>query len=448
MGNKILTAETYQMKISHVILLCLLLFVFDRYSKAQNNVGIGTITPNPNAVLELVSPSANQGFLPPRLTTLQRDAIASLGPVDEGLVIYNITDDELQVFDGSGWLGLNRDNLGDHTATQNLNLAGFELFNGGGVTSAGTITFSALGGSGDRMLKVNNGGVLSTDPLPTDAQTLSLSGSNLSISGGNSVTLPTGSDNLGNHIATTNIQLNGNWLSEDGDNEGLFVRDDGNVGIGNNNPGQRLQVNGNARITGEVISRDFRIQDLTSGDDYYFGGNDDSYEDVGIELRARINPTDSSSLFRIMSAGGNERLRVEHNGVTSTTNDLLVEGSVEINREENNPNPRTVYGNNICHAWGRIQSNGNLISPHFGIATSTRFSTGRYRITLDNPIDQASAAVMATCEYNGGLGSADRNCTFEFINNTTIEITIVEPLGGSTNPWNEEFSLLVFGSPL
>lgn len=38
-------------------------------------------------------------------------------------------------------------------------------------------------------------------------------------------------DNLGNHTATQNIELNGNWLSGDGDNEGLRVTDDGDLGI-------------------------------------------------------------------------------------------------------------------------------------------------------------------------------------------------------------------------
>ena len=39
-------------------------------------------------------------------------------------------------------------------------------------------------------------------------------------------------DNFGNHIATTNLQLNGNYLSNDGDDEGIKITNDGNVGIG------------------------------------------------------------------------------------------------------------------------------------------------------------------------------------------------------------------------
>ncbi len=40
-----------------------------------------------------------------------------------------------------------------------------------------------------------------------------------------------GGDNLGDHKATTNIQLNGNWLSNDGGNEGIKIDDNGRVGI-------------------------------------------------------------------------------------------------------------------------------------------------------------------------------------------------------------------------
>ena len=43
----------------------------------------------------------------------------------------------------------------------------------------------------------------------------------------------TGGDNLGNHIATQNIQLGSHWLSGDGDNEGISVQSNGDVSIPN-----------------------------------------------------------------------------------------------------------------------------------------------------------------------------------------------------------------------
>ncbi|MEM6317291.1 MAG: tail fiber domain-containing protein [Bacteroidota bacterium] len=46
------------------------------------------------------------------------------------------------------------------------------------------------------------------------------------------ITTDVAGDNLGNHTATENIQSNGHYLSNDGDNEGIYVDADGKVGIG------------------------------------------------------------------------------------------------------------------------------------------------------------------------------------------------------------------------
>jgi microcystin-dependent protein len=53
---------------------------------AVDNVGIGTISPDPSAILDLTS--TNKGFLPPRMTTTERNAIGSPAT---GLIIYNNT---------------------------------------------------------------------------------------------------------------------------------------------------------------------------------------------------------------------------------------------------------------------------------------------------------------------------------------------------------------------
>lgn len=64
------------------------------------NVGIGIISPAPSAVLDLNS--TTQGFLPPRMTLTQRNAIAT---PEEGLTIYNTTSNCLETWDGSIWFG-------------------------------------------------------------------------------------------------------------------------------------------------------------------------------------------------------------------------------------------------------------------------------------------------------------------------------------------------------
>jgi hypothetical protein len=62
------------------------------------NVGIGITSPSPSAKLEVSS--INQGFLPPRLTIAQRNAITNPAI---GLVIYCTDCDELEVFNGTIW---------------------------------------------------------------------------------------------------------------------------------------------------------------------------------------------------------------------------------------------------------------------------------------------------------------------------------------------------------
>ena len=75
------------------------LVVFSLFTNTTfSQVGIGTITPNAVAILELNS--STQGLLIPRMTTTDRDAIAS--PVD-GLIIYNTTDKCIQYHNATSW---------------------------------------------------------------------------------------------------------------------------------------------------------------------------------------------------------------------------------------------------------------------------------------------------------------------------------------------------------
>jgi len=55
------------------------------------------------------------------------------------------------------------------------------------------------------------------------------------------MTIGVGADNLGNHTATQNIRLNSNWLSNDGDNEGIFIDNTGRVDI-SGTPATRLDL--------------------------------------------------------------------------------------------------------------------------------------------------------------------------------------------------------------
>jgi len=68
---------------------------------SAGNVGIGTSSPNSVALLDVSSTTA--GFLPPRMTTVQRALI--LTPPN-GLMLYNTTTDKLQVYAAGAWVDL------------------------------------------------------------------------------------------------------------------------------------------------------------------------------------------------------------------------------------------------------------------------------------------------------------------------------------------------------
>ncbi len=105
---------------------------------AQNNVGINTNTPDASAALDISSTS--QGVLVPRMTKAQRDIIATPAT---GLLVYQ-TDNipGFYFFNGTMWTSLSGggsgDNLGNHTATQALNMGN------NNITSANTITTNTL----------------------------------------------------------------------------------------------------------------------------------------------------------------------------------------------------------------------------------------------------------------------------------------------------------------
>jgi len=87
------------------ILTSILLIVSATWSFAQNKtLGVGTSTPNPNAALHVESPGNNQGFIMPRLTTVQRTGLAGLlTATDSGLMLYDTDEKVLYIWDGSAW---------------------------------------------------------------------------------------------------------------------------------------------------------------------------------------------------------------------------------------------------------------------------------------------------------------------------------------------------------
>ncbi|GGK42972.1 MULTISPECIES: hypothetical protein [Flavobacteriaceae] len=86
------------------IKLGFVLILFLSGNIAFSQVGIGTTTPNTSAILDVdvtsLAANGKKGFLPPRMTTTERNDIASPAT---GLLIYNTDTNILNYYTGSGW---------------------------------------------------------------------------------------------------------------------------------------------------------------------------------------------------------------------------------------------------------------------------------------------------------------------------------------------------------
>lgn len=101
------------------------------------------------------------------------------------------------------------------------------------LTVSGSLAASSVTVNSQYTLPTNNG---------SNLQVLTTNGSGATYWSSPSAS----SDNLGNHTATANIQLNGNYLSNDGGNEGITIDNSGNINI--NNGELRTTANGFANM--------------------------------------------------------------------------------------------------------------------------------------------------------------------------------------------------------
>jgi hypothetical protein len=92
------------------------------------SLGIGTPTPSAKAVLDLTS--TTQGFLTPRLTTAERDAIAA---PTTGLLIFNSTTNAFNVYYAAAWNPIGMSGLTVGTTTITGGTSGAIPFNSAGV---------------------------------------------------------------------------------------------------------------------------------------------------------------------------------------------------------------------------------------------------------------------------------------------------------------------------
>lgn len=106
-----------------------LLFIWLNRAPAQN-IGIGTVSPNVSALLDITSTS--KGMLVPRMTTTQRAAIAAPA---KGLLVFDNTTNSFWFYNGLAWAEISSAATGPWSVNGNN-----AYYNGTGTVSIGTTT--------------------------------------------------------------------------------------------------------------------------------------------------------------------------------------------------------------------------------------------------------------------------------------------------------------------
>lgn len=212
---------------------------------AQENVGIGTTSPDNTSILELRS--TTQGFLVPRMSTAQRTAISS--PAD-GLLIYNTDNDRFEYYNAglTQWFGL-------------IGAAGGITFD---LITAGTNTNQALVIGANSSLDVTgNGRIVATEYNGTGSVTANVDLATSEVSG----VLPIikGGTNASTLTANGFLIYNGTSIVASGFDDNSFLDNSltsGNIYVGNlANVATEVAMSGDVSINNAGVTTVNSVQD-------------------------------------------------------------------------------------------------------------------------------------------------------------------------------------------
>ena len=345
------------------------------------------------------------------------------------------------------------------TDDQTLSLSGSDL----SIADGNTVDLSGIDTDTDNqtlsisgsMLTIVDGNTVDLSGIDTntDDQTLSLSGSLLSITNGDTVNLDSVSlDNLGNHIATQNLELGNFYLSGDGGNEGVFVESGGQVGIGTNSAWQRLGVNGHIALQGDNRSLYFRS--LNNSNQYIGEIKTDFDAPSGAVL---LNPADvHMSFFLPQDDAGNrsEILSIQGDGsvginVSAPTTTLEIKGKsithdrpLQITSIHDNPNiGETDQGGillkngSLDEYWEMVHNMGDNGSFEINHKASNGNFYNAFSISRDNTNATGQVGKVVIQESLVGIGTDDPQTDLE-VNEVAPEIRLTDTRSGAASFWS------------
>ena len=298
----------------------------------SGNVGIGTINPDATAILDLTS--TTQGFLAPRMTTTERDAIVSPAT---GLMIYNTTTNQYNVFDGTVWGAVGGgggawSSLTDPIANLSLGMADY----------TSTFTYNAATGANNLF--------------------------NLTDTTGN-----TGTGYLLNVTTASGSSLKPFHVSAAG-NEALTVLANGNVGVGNAAPGTALDVTGTGRFSsgltlttgalnltgtsGALTLSGLSASSINTGaNNITFTSGNFNTTATGINGTAIGATTPSTGAFTTLTSSGSTTLGTGASSINSIGS-AITPGSLTLHGATTLDNTFTVSGSNLTSLGGNLTVTG------------------------------------------------------------------------------------------
>jgi hypothetical protein len=105
------------------------IIIFTTRTLAQFSFNTTGATPDNTTMVDIIS--TTKGLLIPRMTSTQRIAITSPAV---GLMVFDTILNSFYFYNGKAWTALSstsEDNLGNHIATQNINLGNYSLSGNG-----------------------------------------------------------------------------------------------------------------------------------------------------------------------------------------------------------------------------------------------------------------------------------------------------------------------------